>query len=77
MLGRTKGTVISALINLCPGNDLLYKRYAPGIAITKVTSVDTAACQSVNQTTSRVLGSESVVSQSPEKPNEVILAIGQ
>ena len=77
MLGRTNGIVISALINLCPGNDLLYKRYAPGMEITKVTRVETAACHRVNQITSRVLGSESVASQSPEKPSELILAIGQ
>jgi hypothetical protein len=77
MLGRTKGTAISALISLWPGNDFLYKRYAPGIAITNVTIVDTAACHSVNQKISRVFGSASVASQSPENPKEVILAIGQ
>ena len=77
MLGRTNGTVIRALTSLCPGNDLLYKRYAPGIAIARVIKVEKAACHRVNRITSRVLVSESVASQSPEKPSEVILAIGQ
>jgi hypothetical protein len=54
MLGKTNGTVINAFTIRCPGKDLLYKRYAPGIDITMVTIVDTAACHKVNQTRFRV-----------------------
>jgi hypothetical protein len=60
-----------------PGKDLLYKRYAPGIAKVTVRTVDTTACQSVNQIISRVLGSARVASQSPEKPRDVTRTTGQ
>jgi hypothetical protein len=42
-----------------------------------VRTVDTTACQSVNQIISRVLGSARVASQSPEKPRDVTLTTGQ
>jgi hypothetical protein len=70
MLGSTKGTVIRALTSCCPGKDLLYKRYAPGIAISTVTTVDKAACQIVNQITSSVFDSSSLDNQSPETPRK-------
>jgi hypothetical protein len=77
MLGRTKGIVIRALTNCWPLKPLLYKRYDPGIAISRVSKVETPACQSVNQIISSVLGSASVESQFPEKPIEVTCTIGQ
>jgi hypothetical protein len=77
MLGKTKGTVISALTIRCPGKDLLYKRYAPGIATMTVTIVDTAACHKVNRTIPRVFESKSWVSQSPETPRRATSVTGQ
>jgi hypothetical protein len=77
MLGKTKGTVISELTMRCPGKDLLYKRYAPGIATNTVTIVDTAACHKVNQITPSVFGSRSWASQSPEKPRSATFVTGQ
>ena len=77
ILGRTKGTVIKALTSCCPVKDLLYKRYAPGSAISTVTTVDTAACQIVNQITVTVFGSSSLDSQSPDVPSKKTFVTGQ
>jgi hypothetical protein len=77
MLGNTKGTVISAFTSCFPGNDLLYKRYAPGIATLTVTIVDTAACHKVNQTIPRVFGCNSWVNQALEKPRRATSVTGQ
>jgi hypothetical protein len=77
MLGKTNGTVINAFTSCCPGKDLLYKRYAPGIATTTVRTVDKAACQRVNQIMLTVFGSKSKASQSPDSPKAAISVIGQ
>jgi hypothetical protein len=77
MLGSTNGTVIRDLTKRSPGKDLVYKRYAPGMANVTVRTVDTSACQRVNQITPRTLGSARVASQSPEKPRDVNRTTGQ
>jgi hypothetical protein len=77
ILGSTNGTVIRALTIRSPGKDLLYKRYAPGMARAKVKTVDTTACHSVNQIISSVFGSASVASQPPENPRDVTRTTGQ
>jgi hypothetical protein len=77
MLGKTNGTVIRAFTSCCPGKDLLYKRYAPGMATNTVTIVETTACQSVNQIRPIVLGSKSIPSQLPESPRTTTSVIGQ
>jgi hypothetical protein len=71
------GTVISARISLCPGNEQRYKTYAPGKPSRIAIIADIAACQMVNQIIFRV--SELVMkwSHGPVKPCSIILNSGK
>jgi hypothetical protein len=52
-----KGTVMMVLIKAEPLKDFLYRTYAPGIPMTRQITVETNACQTVNQSTGQTLAS--------------------
>ncbi len=65
-VGSTKGTVTTARSSCLPGNSKRAKTYAPGSAISSVSTVEASACQVVNHSTSAMSGRDST---SPIRPN--------
>ncbi|GAA3217049.1 hypothetical protein GCM10020256_19790 [Streptomyces thermocoprophilus] len=55
-VGSTNGTVTTALSVCLPGKSSRAKTYAPGRATSRVSAVETSACQVVNHSTCRMSG---------------------
>jgi hypothetical protein len=68
-VGSTNGTVTSARTRERPGNEKWDTTAVSGIATKKVSSVETVACHSVNQTTERVVGDVRTSANPP--PNDI------
>lgn len=82
-VGSTNGTVTTALRTCLPLNSKRAKTYAPGSAISSVSTVEANACQVVNHRTCRMSDCPSTSAIRPNcqwppafRPRETIAATG-